>query len=114
MFKAIIITLLLSLTAHAENRDTYQLKYFGKDDKVVPIRTKFSVELIFYEDEEQLQSTWDIVDGRDIEVRGFALVNKHIDTCFINIVPPKIWDDRETMIILGHELMHCTLAKHKE
>ena len=117
MFKiitTIIITLLLSLTVYAENKDSYQLRYFGEEDKVVPIRKTFTVELVFYDNEEQLQSAWDIIDGSKKAIRGFALVSRKSDKCFINIIPPKIWDDREAMVILGHELMHCTFATHKD
>jgi hypothetical protein len=47
-------------------------------------------------------------------VRGFAVVAPSQDVCFIHIIPAKIWDDREAMAIMGHELYHCLLSDHQD
>jgi len=114
MFK--ILLLLLPLVAWAENKDSYDMQYFGEDAKLEMKRLKFEVEIVLWDTQEQLTEGWKVfkepTPGHTI--RGFTLVNPMSKKCFINIIPPKIWDDRETMAIVGHELFHCTLADHSK
>jgi hypothetical protein len=41
-------------------------------------------------------------------------MNDDEDVCFVHIIPPEIWDDRESMAIMGHEIYHCALADHRD
>jgi hypothetical protein len=50
----------------------------------------------------------------DIEIAGYSLSHPLYDVCEVHIVIPKIWDDHETLTILGHEVLHCMLADHEE
>jgi hypothetical protein len=70
--------------------------------------------LVLYDTEAELNDAYyqdrERPDGEG--VRGFAMADKDEDVCYIHIKAAAIWDDRENMAIIGHELYHCALAKH--
>lgn len=35
-------------------------------------------------------------------------------TCTIHVAAPRSWRDRAAMVRLGHEIAHCTGARHQE
>jgi len=96
--------------------DDFDLYKYG-DTKLEIERQNFIVKLVLFKDNEALTKEYSKVTGTPIEesnIRAFTSVSPTNDVCFINIVAPKIWDDREALTIIGHELMHCGLAKHQD
>ena len=96
--------------------DDFDLYKYG-DTKIKIERTEFIVKLILFDTAEELIKEYSKVTGVPIEeanVRAFTSVSAENDVCFINIVTPKIWDDRESLTIIGHELIHCGLATHQD
>ena len=96
--------------------DDFDLYQYG-DTKLKIERQNFIVKLILFDTNEELTKEYSKVTGTPIEesnIRAFTSVSPTNDVCFINIVAPKIWDDREALTIIGHELMHCGLAKHQD
>lgn len=107
-----LLALLLSLNVLAI--DDFDLYRYGADDKIEVGRTGFVLKLVFYDTFEELQEAFKKgAPGVEGEVRGFTYVSKFTDICTVHIVKPEIWDDREILTILGHEVMHCTYANHK-
>lgn len=102
--------------SHSKLTDGYDLKWFGEDDKIVVQRNAFMVHFIWYDDQLDLNTSYEAFNGVELtggsKIRGFAVVNPNSEYCFLHVMKPEIWDDREAMIIIGHELMHCTLADH--
>jgi hypothetical protein len=97
--------------------DDFDLATYGPDEKVSVDRKGFVVKLVTYSTRKELSLSFEEVSGKklgDKGVRAFAMVNETSDVCYIHVVPAKIWDDREAMAILGHELYHCALADHKD
>ena len=91
----------------------YDLAKFG-EVPIKPKRDKFNIEIVFVDNHELMQEHWQMFksDGSKREVRAFALVNKKIETCYLFLPKPSHWDDIEYLAIVGHEIMHCTLADH--
>lgn len=114
---------LLMITAFmAENvgaLDDFDLYRYGVEDTIEVQRTKFIVDITFYDNERDIQWKYDTstnfrknnITGNGI--RAFTISSKDTDVCYIHIQKADIWDDRELMAITGHELYHCMLAKHK-
>jgi len=94
--------------------DDFDLYRYGPDDKIEVGRAGFVLKLVFYENHEELQKAFKKnspeVEG---EVRGFTLVSEFSDVCVVHMVKTTMWDDREALTILGHEVFHCTYADHK-
>ena len=117
--KILLAVLMLLLTASKSYAlDDFDLAKYGLDDTIESTRTGFIVKLITYTTRERLTRAFEKATGGDLPegtgIRGFAIVDKEEDVCFVHIVPAKIWDDREAMAIMGHEIYHCALADHKE
>ena len=96
--------------------DDFDLAYYGSDAKLEVERTDFIVKLVLHKTQEELNNKYKEVvgeDGVEEEVVAFAQVHELNPVCYIHIVPAKIWDDREKMVVLGHEVYHCALAKHE-
>jgi hypothetical protein len=98
--------------------DDFDLYKYGPDDTVEVTRTAFIVKLVLYKTRNRLNNAFEeatkdsLPDGSG--VRGFALVRDDQDVCFVHIIPAEIWDDREAMAIMGHEIYHCALADHND
>lgn len=93
--------------------DTYNLAYFGEDATFeAKLGTPVSITLYFAENDEDLQAQWRYFnDGAEVkDVRGFALVKDN--TCIILVNKFEKWDDRSSMAVLGHEVLHCFGADH--
>jgi len=103
-------------SAISVSKDNYDLAYFGQDAKVIPKRSDFTVHLYVALTDEDMQALWKEFnkdpDKKSWHVKGFALVNEETAKCIVVIPPPSSWDDRETLAILGHEILHCTGAVH--
>jgi len=93
----------LMILTPASALDDFDLAKYGPDDTIEIGRTSFIVTMVLYNFEEQLNKEYE---------RIFAIVSEAEDVCYVHIVAPKIWDDREAMAIFGHETYHCALAKH--
>ena len=111
--KSILIALTL-LTTNVFALDDFDLYRYGPDDKINVERESFVLKMVFYPDHERLQRSFRKVtkSKKEGEVRGFTMVAKDQDVCTVHVVLPKIWDDREALTILGHEVFHCTFAGH--
>jgi hypothetical protein len=96
--------------------DDFDLYKYG-DTEINIERQDFIVKLILFKNNEELTKAYSEVTGKPIEesnIRAFTSVSPTNDVCLINIVAPEIWDDREALTIIGHELMHCGLASHQD
>lgn len=117
VFKFLIISLLIQPVAAL---DDYDLRYFGSDAKIEIGRTEVIVKMVFHPDDETLNDEWMKYNEQDkfnenfLGIRGFTLVNSEDPVCYIHMEKAEIWDDRENMTILGHEMYHCLLAHHRE
>jgi len=103
----------------AQALDDFNLMKYGPDDTVEVVRDSFIVKFIWYTFQDNLNEAWDNSKGDNnlpegAGVRGFAVVNETQDVCFVHLIAAKIWDDREAMAIMGHEVYHCALAEHKD
>lgn len=112
--KSIVIALTLLVT-NVFALDDYDLYRYGPNDKLAVERNGFVLKLTFYSSFDDLQRSFrKITNNKKAgEVRGFTMVSRTQDVCVIHLVKPKIWDDREAMAIMGHEVYHCTFANHE-
>jgi hypothetical protein len=94
--------------------DDFDLYRYGKDAKLTVERKGFIVKLVLYDNESDLNDAYyqDRERPEGESVRAFALSAKNEDVCFVHIKAAKIWDDRENMAIMGHEIYHCALSRH--
>jgi hypothetical protein len=121
IFLTSIATLILTISFSCKALDDFDLMKYGQDVSLETKRTDVIVKMVFYKDEEAINDEFIKING-GIEqlgkefngVRGFAMVNDTTDVCYIHMMEANIWDDRENMAILGHEMYHCLLADHKE
>lgn len=102
-------------------QDNYDLAYYGDTETVDIERTSFAVQIKVYDTAEELQAYYNTIMEIEPEnvspndlIRGFTITRRDQPVCYIHIVNPYIWDNRESMAIIGHELLHCTLARHKD
>lgn len=110
--KKFILSMLISFNVLA--LDDFDLYRYGPGDKMDIVRNAFVFKIVFYETHEELQKAFNNLPGTNNgEVRGFTMVSEFNDVCTTHVVKPKIWDDREAMAIMGHEVYHCTYADHK-
>jgi len=102
----------------AKALDDFDLARYGPDDNIKVLRTDFIVKIVTYNNADRLNTSFEESSGTKLEkdqgIRGYATVRADEDVCFVHIIPAEIWDDREAMAIMGHEIYHCALAKHKD
>ncbi|MCS5589392.1 MAG: hypothetical protein NZ824_05425 [Candidatus Thioglobus sp.] len=111
--KKFLLSMLISFNVLAI--DDFDLYKYGPNDKLDISRIGFVFKIVFYDTHEELQKAFNALPGNNNgEVRGFTMVSEFNDVCITHLVKPKIWDDREAMAIMGHEVYHCTLADHKD
>jgi len=107
-----LLSLFISLNVLA--LDDFDMVYFG-EDKIIVKREEVIIKMVTYNNEEEINKAYQELSGLDKSaVRSFAQVSPDIPICYIHYVPAKIWDDRENLAIMGHELYHCLLAEHNE
>ncbi len=113
--------MLLTISFSCKALDDFDLMKYGQDATLETKRTDVIVKMIFYKDEDTMNNEFIKLNGGMQQlgkefngVRGFALVSDESDVCYIHMMEADIWDDRENMAILGHEMYHCLLADHKE
>ena len=98
--------------------DDFDLAKYGPEDKVEVSRTDFIIKIVTYTNREELNKAFELAtkdpmpDGAG--VRGFTNVRADEDVCYVHVIPADLWDDREAMAIMGHEVYHCTLADHTD
>jgi hypothetical protein len=104
--------------SQANALDDFDLAKYGPEDTIEVKRNNFIVKLVTYSSMDQLNESFEEASGMELGeedgVRGFATVHETEDVCYVHIMPAQIWDDREAMAIMGHEIYHCALAKHKD
>ena len=117
LLTAIVWFLLASVYSSVEALDDFDLAKYGNEDKVEVLRTNFIVKLVLHTFPDELNEAFENTNGRPLPegagVRGFAIVSETEDVCYVHIIPADIWDDRESMAIMGHEIYHCALADHE-
>jgi hypothetical protein len=109
---------LATLGNYANALDDFDLMKYGPDDKIEVGRNEVIIKMVLYDNQRKLNEAFNGASEDPMPegagVRGFAVVAPSQDVCFIHIIPAKIWDDREAMAIMGHELYHCLLSDHKD
>ena len=118
MIVKLLFGLLLSLNvvafiSEANALDDFDLAYYGDTAQVEIKRTDFIVKLVIYKTPEELLAKYKELTGEEKDVVAFAQIHENNPTCYIHLVPATIWDDREDMAVLGHEVYHCALAIHE-
>jgi hypothetical protein len=112
------LLILISYNPTVKALDDFDLAKYGNDDIIEVGRTDFIVKLIIYDDRDKLNKAFEKANGSALPsgagIRGFANVNPVEDVCFVHIIPADIWDNREAMAIMGHEIYHCALADHHD
>ncbi|MBT6471604.1 MAG: hypothetical protein HOK52_10130 [Candidatus Marinimicrobia bacterium] len=95
--------------------DDFDLYRYGDDEKVKIGRKNFIVKFIIYDSEDELNDAYYLDEERTEGegVKAFSLSTEEEDVCYVHIKPAKKWDDRESMAIMGHEVYHCALARHR-
>jgi hypothetical protein len=98
--------------------DDFDLAKYGPDEKIELIRANFVLKIITYTSRDRLNQAFEKATGKPLPegagVRGFTNVRPDEDVCYVHIIVADIWDNREAMAIMGHEVYHCTLADHKD
>lgn len=112
---ALLVATLVSKQVNA--LDDFDLMRYGPDVMLDVGRTEFIVKFKFYSNAESLNREWASLTGSIYTpgqpgVRAFATSHPDNDVCVVHIIPASIWDDREAMTIMGHEVYHCALADH--
>jgi len=93
--------------------DDFNMASFGPDAKIEVKRAEVILKVVIHETESSLNSAyWKHTKNYGKQVLGFALVHPSVDTCYVHIMVPDKWDDREALAIMGHEVYHCLLAEH--
>ncbi len=115
MIRSLLGSLILSLSLSSYSLDDFDLASYGPEAKIEDIRTGFIVKIITYSSRKELSESYEETTGIKLKGRGiraFSLSSPIEDVCYVHIIPAKIWDDREAMAIMGHEIYHCALADH--
>jgi len=109
---------LATLGNYANALDDFDLMKYGPDDTVEVGRSEVIVKMVLYDNQRKLNEAFNGASEDPMPegtgVRGFAVVAPSQDVCFIHIIPAQIWDDREAMAIMGHEVYHCLLSDHRD
>ena len=110
------LSVLIVFTNSANALDDFDLAKYGPDDTIEVTRKEFIVKLVLYATDDRLTKAFEESIGEPLPegsgIRGFAIVSPEQDVCFVHIKPADIWDDREAMAIMGHEIYHCALSSH--
>ena len=105
-----LLSLIISLNVLA--LDDFDLYRYGPTAILEPERTGFVLKLIIYETNSELQTSFEEFSGRKEDIRAFTQTLPGDDMCYVHIVKAELWDNREALAILGHEVYHCTFATH--
>ena len=105
-----LLSLIISLNVLA--LDDFDLYRYGPTAILEPERTGFVLKLIIYDTETELQASFEEFSGKKDEIRAFTQTLAGDDMCYVHIVKAELWDNREALAILGHEVYHCTFATH--
>ena len=113
-----LLSLLIVVSNSANALDDFDLAKYGPDDTIEVQRNEFIVKLVLYQTDDRLNKAFEDSVGEPLPegsgIRGFAVVSPEQDVCFVHIKAASIWDDREAMAIMGHEIYHCALSSHKD
>ena len=123
ILQGLTLTLLLWVSLalggkYAYALDDFDLAKYGPTEKVDFQRAEFILKIVTYTNRDRLNQAFEKATGKPLPegsgVRGFTNVRPDEDICWVHIILADIWDDREAMAIMGHEVYHCTLADHKD
>jgi len=116
--KSLFLAFFILLTTPLYALDDFDLAKYGPDDTIEIEREGFVVKLVLYKFQEKLDEAYKKFtkqeDSSESGIRGFAQMSEGEDVCYVHIIPAEIWDDREALTIMGHEIYHCALADHKD
>jgi hypothetical protein len=111
----LLVGLMVSLNVLA--LDDFDLYRYGPDASVDIERLGVILKVVLYDDPDKLNSDFKKSSGlpEDDEsmIRAFTLTRDGDDVCIVHMIPPTLWDDRETLAIMGHEVLHCLGANHQ-
>jgi hypothetical protein len=97
--------------------DDFDLYKYGPDATVEIERVGVVLKVVLYKEPEELNKAWNKSTGENgnenSSVRAFTQTREGDDVCAVHFIPPTIWDDRETLAIMGHEILHCLGANHQ-
>ncbi len=119
ILQGLALTLLLVLGGkYAYALDDFDLAKYGSEETVDFKRAEFILKIITYTNRDRLNQAFEKATGKPLPegsgIRGFTNVSPDEDICWVHIIIAELWDDREAMAIMGHEVYHCTLADHKD
>ena len=72
------------------------------------------VQIILHEDIVSLNLKYQSLDGQSY-VRAFSVPGMDSNgnrICFVHVIKPADWNDKQQFQSLGHEMMHCLGAEH--
>jgi hypothetical protein len=114
---ALVLTAAILFSKEATALDDFDLYKYG-DTKVVIERTSLILKIVPYTTQRSLDDAYLKSTGKKdagiAGIRAFTNTAKGNDVCTVHMIMPKIWDDRESLAILGHEVLHCTFADHQD
>jgi hypothetical protein len=109
--KKLILSFLISLNVLA--LDDFDLYRYGPTATIETQRTSFIMKMVIYDTAHEIQESFNAFSGKkDHEIRAFTQTLPGDDICYVHIVKSELWDNREALAILGHEVYHCTFASH--
>jgi hypothetical protein len=109
--KKLILSFLISLNVIA--LDDFDLYRYGPTATIQTERTSFIMKMVIYDSAHEIQKSFNAFSGKeDHEIRAFTQTLPGDDICYVHIVKSELWDNREALAILGHEVYHCTFATH--
>jgi len=110
-----VLGILLIWTSKANALDDFNVAKYGPNATVEIGRTDFIVKFKTYTDNATLNDTYREETGRmEDDIAGYSLSHPSYDVCEVHMVIPTLWDDREALTIMGHEILHCMLANHTD
>ena len=86
---------------------------FG-NDLVTGYSEPVRVQLILHDDMLDLNRKFQSLDGESL-VRAFSVPGTDSNgnrICFVHVIKPADWNDKQQLQSLGHEVMHCFGANH--
>ena len=114
---ALVLIASILFSKQSKALDDFDLYKYG-DTKVVVERTFLILRIVHYTTQRSLDDAYLKSTGKEytdnIGIRAFTNTDKGNDVCTVHMIMPKIWDDRESLAILGHEVLHCTFADHQD
>lgn len=114
---AVGAVLIYASSPRVEALDDFNLASYGANSYIKTTRTEVILKVVPYTSDKVLNREFKKLNGQPMPegsgIRGFTVVKPNSDVCYVHIIPARLWDDREAMAILGHEIYHCLMADHE-